>query len=501
MEGEKAYVALKTVYDDVLFSFEEALDEAERLPPPITSVQPRELLIWLENATTSLISWGVDIRANTGSLTAVEGLPLGVEVRCTLLELQQRLDAFFHGRGSRWMSSDPGPNKPASSLDSIKDRLLITDSDPMASMSGLFGDLQDFVRPIRMLHASQSSEGPYHSLKLRVDDLYNRHVNREIHTESLTHKVDPVAGIGISDSVSNSRSLEDALTRSSQCISSDDDRSTEDLWAHLGNTLRSVCNESWHGAHFIGPTAFDQVMSATTVRRLLRGLSPVSMRLSGTYIDETVGLRCSKILAICMYARLAPTFFCHLVECLVSDKQLPIADDFLQLLLSSLPEAVDQKLVQRFCVAQWVFLPVQSRFDQTPAQFEPSAALPMQCDTERDYLGAGVFGDVYGVGIRSEFQAVNTVTNDFISQPSQTPQSPDRSRVTAKGIFKLDNRFDVNDKVWMKNPDTGLFVWVMYVVEMRYNDKKPGWEYRLKDTKDTLYQQGTWVSEKKLEDA
>lgn len=87
MDREKAYVALKTVYDDVLFAFEDALDEAERLPPPENSVRPRELIIWLENATTSLISWGVDIRADTGSLTAVEGLPLGVEVRYTLLEL------------------------------------------------------------------------------------------------------------------------------------------------------------------------------------------------------------------------------------------------------------------------------------------------------------------------------------------------------------------------------------------------------------------------------
>lgn len=51
------------------------------------------------------------------------------------------------------MSSDPGLNKLASSLDPIKDQL-ITDSDPIASMSGLVGDLQDLMRPIRMMHAS-----------------------------------------------------------------------------------------------------------------------------------------------------------------------------------------------------------------------------------------------------------------------------------------------------------------------------------------------------------
>ena len=53
----------------------------------------------------------------------------------------------------------------------------------------------------------------------------------------------------------------------------------------------------------------------------------------------------------------------------------------------------------------------------------------------------------------------------------------------------------------MKNPDTGLFAWIMYVVEKRYDDKKPGWEYKLKDTKDALYQQGAWVSEKELNEA
>ncbi|KAL8847177.1 MAG: hypothetical protein Q9221_007778 [Calogaya cf. arnoldii] len=259
MEGEKAYVALKTVYDDVLFSFEEALDEGERLQPPNNNLQPRKLITWLENATTSLISWGVDIRANTGSLTAVEGLPLGVEVRSRILELQQRLDAFFHGRGSRRMFSDPGPIKLASSLDSIKGQLTVTDGDPMASMSGLVGGLQDFVRPIRTLHASQSNKGPYRNLKLQVDDLYDRHVNREVYTESLVHKADPVAGIGRSNSFSNSRSLEDAWTEPCLSISPDDDRSTEELWAHLGHTLRNVCEENWHSAHFIGPTAFDQV--------------------------------------------------------------------------------------------------------------------------------------------------------------------------------------------------------------------------------------------------
>ncbi|KAL9038912.1 MAG: hypothetical protein Q9180_002845 [Flavoplaca navasiana] len=52
----------------------------------------------------------------------------------------------------------------------------------------------------------------------------------------------------------------------------------------------------------------------------------------------------------------------------------------------------------------------------------------------------------------------------------------------------LDNRFDVNEKVWMMDPATNLFTWIMYVVDKRYDDKKPGWEYKLKyeDNKESF---------------
>ncbi|KAI4270249.1 MAG: hypothetical protein L6R38_007192 [Xanthoria sp. 2 TBL-2021] len=101
--------------------------------------------------------------------------------------------------------------------------------------------------------------------------------------------------------------------------------------------------------------------------------------------------------------------------------------------------------------------------------------------------------------------------------PSQTPQSPDRSRVTVGDIGKvlrlsepaeawslephLDNRFDVDESVWVKNPATGVFEWLMFVVDKRYDENKPGWEYKVKDTENELYQQGAWVSEKELNDA
>lgn len=51
----------------------------------------------------------------------------------------------------------------------------------------------------------------------------------------------------------------------------------------------------------------------------------------------------------------------------------------------------------------------------------------------------------------------------------------------------------------MKNPAAGRPDCLMCVVEKRYDDNKPGWEYKLKDTRDELYQ--PWVSEKELTEA
>ncbi|KAL8844564.1 MAG: hypothetical protein Q9176_001076 [Flavoplaca citrina] len=66
----------------------------------------------------------------------------------------------------------------------------------------------------------------------------------------------------------------------------------------------------------------------------------------------------------------------------------------------------------------------------------------------------------------------------------------------------LDNRFEVKEKVWMMDPATNLFTWIMYVVDKRYDDKKPGWEYKLKyEDNEELYKQGAWVSEKELDEA
>ena len=53
-------------------------------------------------------------------------------------------------------------------------------TDPFVIMSGLISILKDFVRPIRMMHASKSKKGPYQELKRRVDDIYQQHVECKV---------------------------------------------------------------------------------------------------------------------------------------------------------------------------------------------------------------------------------------------------------------------------------------------------------------------------------
>ncbi|KAI4223286.1 MAG: hypothetical protein L6R40_008515, partial [Gallowayella cf. fulva] len=94
------------------------------------------------------------------------------------------------------------------------------------------------------------------------------------------------------------------------------------------------------------------------------------------------------------------------------------------------------------------------------------------------------------------------------NQDSQNPdqQSTDRAHVNKDGgAAKYDNKFDVDEKVWMKNPDTDKFEWIMYIVAKQYDQNKPGWEYKVKykldDNSYELYRQGAWVAEKELDEA
>ena len=172
---------LRTVYDQVLLAFEEATDKAEDLASSKSNSNPRKVTTWLENATSSLISWGIDTRVNTGSLSAVVGTDVETEVRFTLLQLQVQIGRLFENDD---FGSVPGPstvNRTAAteSPSNFAQNQTSADDNPLVIMSSLIGVLQDFVRPIRMLHASTSQKGPYQELKRRVDDIYQQHVERK----------------------------------------------------------------------------------------------------------------------------------------------------------------------------------------------------------------------------------------------------------------------------------------------------------------------------------
>ncbi|KAL8801500.1 MAG: hypothetical protein Q9182_004403 [Xanthomendoza sp. 2 TL-2023] len=101
---------------------------------------------------------------------------------------------------------------------------------------------------------------------------------------------------------------------------------------------------------------------------------------------------------------------------------------------------------------------------------------------------------------RHKMEKININWSDDVSQTPRE-QPPDRSQVTSDGgAARYDNAFDVNEKVWMKNPAKDTFEWHMTVVEARYDKDKLSWEYKVKDTKGTLYKEGTWVAEKELRD-
>lgn len=53
----------------------------------------------------------------------------------------------------------------------------------------------------------------------------------------------------------------------------------------------------------------------------------------------------------------------------------------------------------------------------------------------------------------------------------------------------------------MKNPQTEVYEWFMYVVDQKYIASEQCWEYQVKDTNGNIYKSGEWVSEKRLKDA
>ena len=183
---DRQHSTLKTLYDEVLLAFEEALDEAEDLISSEPSSNLRNIKTWLENATSSLISWGIDARTDAGSLSAVEGTPLENKLRCSLRELQGQLAKIYEEckfrEEVRSLPENVSSVVPESPPIYYGDRLA-ADKDSMAIMSSLLNALQDLVRPIRMIHASRGQAGPYQDLKRQIDKIYTHHTEQRDRSE------------------------------------------------------------------------------------------------------------------------------------------------------------------------------------------------------------------------------------------------------------------------------------------------------------------------------
>ena len=165
--------ALDALYEEVLSAFEEALDKVEDTVSSEPASNLRNTKTWLENATSSLISWSTDARIEAGSLSAVEGTLLEKTVRSTLHELQGQLEEIF---GDCNLAGNVSSVTPELSPNHREDTLT-ADEDSIATMSDLIGSLQEIVRPIRMIHASRGQGGPYRNLKRQIDNTYKDHID------------------------------------------------------------------------------------------------------------------------------------------------------------------------------------------------------------------------------------------------------------------------------------------------------------------------------------
>jgi hypothetical protein len=88
MEGQQAASGtLFSRFAGVLVAYEDAAEALRARQPKSKNIQNQ--LTWFENVVSSLISWSVDVRTATNSLTAIEGTLLAEELTSTLDELAQ----------------------------------------------------------------------------------------------------------------------------------------------------------------------------------------------------------------------------------------------------------------------------------------------------------------------------------------------------------------------------------------------------------------------------
>ena len=174
---EKQNIDLKHLYDEIVVDFEEASEQAESLVSQNPNSPAWKVKTWLKNATASLISWGIDVRVESGSLSAIEKTSLKSGIQSLLQEIQDDLKTVLeedkrldeHESFKKTMTSGPQNLANYHSEESA-------DQDTIAVMSSHIVTLQDLIRPIRMMHASERQEGPYRNLKQQVENIYKQHL-------------------------------------------------------------------------------------------------------------------------------------------------------------------------------------------------------------------------------------------------------------------------------------------------------------------------------------
>ncbi|KAL8740281.1 MAG: hypothetical protein Q9190_006999 [Brigantiaea leucoxantha] len=88
-----------------------------------------------------------------------------------------------------------------------------------------------------------------------------------------------------------------------------------------------------------------------------------------------------------------------------------------------------------------------------------------------------------------------------ISQNNLPAQDDVRSLVSQNApSAPYTNKFENGESVWMKNPQTEFYEWLMTIVERRYDESRQDWEYKVKDSDGKIYKSGEWVPEKRFKD-
>lgn len=456
MTDEQPSNTLKELYDKVLLAFETASDKAEDL----VSLRKSEK-IWLENVISSLISWGIDTRVDAGSLSAIEGNPLENEVRSTLGELQAQL-YIYEGRNFQEVSSLSKSATPVvPELPPIPDESgSVAGKSSKSIMLSLIDLLQDTVRSIRMIHASKKQEGPYRKLKQKIDNIYNQHIEQKAQNEPLTSRSSLVNPLLEEDSYLQLANDKEILSHQfeSSVSSRPADTSTpfakgsviaksgssgenkqqsssepgikvqgldinlsesEDLWSDIGIFLRKNCQKNWEGALFMIPQTLLEIMSDETMKRVLQTMGTRPYAISWrTWLLENEIMDYRKILAICLYARLGPSFFALLLIRRFSDKYLPLENEHLQTIFSHFKEDRNLEYLQRFRDSQGAFLPIRLGLTQSHLQLDDSAVLPIQYDPEHNLIGRGAFGEIYSVRIHLDLHQFPVRNFYYLSEPS-----------------------------------------------------------------------------------